>query len=66
MSFNRRLEKLEQRAQEIGESNSNLVQLIIPWPEEYGGPKEYMVTPEYLAALNKIYGKHSQQTNLTA
>ena len=62
MSINSRLEKLEQRAREISESTSNLVPLTIPWPEDYGGPQTYMVKPEYIAALNKIYGKHSQHT----
>jgi hypothetical protein len=66
MSLKSRLEKLEQRAREIGESNSNLVPLTIPWPDDYGGPQTYMVTPEYIAALNKVYGKHSQQMNPTA
>ena len=66
MSIQSRLEKLEQRAREISESTSNLVLLTIPWPEDYGGPQTYMVTPEYIAALNKIYGKHSQQKNPTA
>lgn len=66
MSLKSRLEKLEQQAREIGESTSNLVPLTIPWPDDYGGPQTYMVTPEYIAALNKIYGKHSQQMNPTA
>jgi hypothetical protein len=65
MSFNRRLEKLEQRAREIGESNSNLVPLTIPWPDD-SGPQTYMVTPECIAALEKIYGAHSQQANRQA
>jgi hypothetical protein len=66
MSINSRLEKLEQRAREIGESTSNLVPLTIPWPDEDGGPIHCMVTPEYIAAIEKIYGAHSQQTNRQA
>jgi hypothetical protein len=63
MSIKTRIEKLESVAEE--NEPSNLVPLTIPWPDEWGGPKEYMVTPEYIAALVKIYGKHSEQTNPT-
>jgi hypothetical protein len=63
MSFNRRLEKLEQRAREKAESNSNLVPLTIPWPDEDGGPQTYMVPPELIDAMVKIYGYHSPQAN---
>jgi hypothetical protein len=66
MNLNSRLEKVEQQAREIGESNSNLVGLVIPWPDEDGGPIQCMVKPEFIEQVVKIYGKHSQQTNLTA
>ena len=36
-----------------------------PWPEDYGGPKTYMVTPEYINALVKAYGAHSQKPDPT-
>jgi hypothetical protein len=66
LSLQTRLEKLEQRAREIGESNSNLVPLTIPWPDEDGGPIHCMVTQDFIDKLVKIYGHHSQQMNLTA
>lgn len=58
VSLKSRLERAERQAGELGESSSRLVPLTFPWPDEYGGPKTYMVTPEYIAALNKIYGHH--------
>jgi hypothetical protein len=63
MNLNSRLEKVEQRARELGESNSNLVELVIPWPDEDGRPIRCMVRPEFIEKLVKIYGHHSQQTN---
>jgi hypothetical protein len=66
MSIQSRLEKLEQRARKIGESTSNLVPLTIPWPEDYGGPQTYMVTPEFINNLVRAYGAHSQQANTIA
>jgi hypothetical protein len=65
MSFNRRLEKLEHRAREIGESNYSLVPLTIPWPDEDGGPIHCMVTPDFIEKIVKIYGHHSKQMNPT-
>jgi hypothetical protein len=63
MSLKSRLEKLERRARELGESNNNLVPLTIPWPDEDGGPQTYLVTPEFINNLVRAYGKHSQQAN---
>jgi hypothetical protein len=58
MSIQSRLEKLEQRAREQAESASNLIELVIPWPDEDGGPIHCMVKPEYIEKVVKIYGKH--------
>jgi hypothetical protein len=66
MSLISRLQKLEHRAREICESNSNLVALTIPWPDEDGGPIHCMVTQDFIDKIVKIYGHHSQQTNPTA
>ena len=63
MNLNSRLEKLEQRVREFGESNRNLVPLTIPWPDEDGGPIHCMVRPEFIDKIVKISGHHSQQTN---
>jgi hypothetical protein len=63
LSLQSRLEKVEQRARELGESNNNLVPLTIPWPEDYGGPQTYLVTPEFINNLVRAYGAHSQQAN---
>lgn len=56
MSFNRRLEKLEHRAREFGESNNNLGLLTIPWPDEDGGPIHCMAKLEVIEKIVKIYG----------
>jgi hypothetical protein len=66
MNLNSRLEKVEQRAREIGESTSNLVEMIIPWPDEDGGPIHCMVTPDFMQKVEKIYGnrQHGLAHNL--
>ena len=56
MNINSRLEKIEHRARELGESNNNLVPLTIPWPDEDGGPIHCMAKLEVIEKIVKIYG----------
>jgi hypothetical protein len=57
MSLNSRLDKLESRAGIKDESN--LIELVILWPDEDGGPIRVMVLPRCIEALNRIYGEQS-------
>lgn len=63
MSLRTRLDKLESRAGIKDESN--LIELIVPWPDEDGGPRRVMVTPQCIANMDRIYGKQSQDSNST-
>lgn len=57
MSLKSRVDRLASRAGIKDESN--LVELVVPWPDEDGGPIRVMVLPRCIEALDRVYGEQS-------